>query len=236
MNLNGPTAFRMKSPLAALSGAYPASEDVLQAVALGPRERSVVARLWVSEGIPFAFRECPALYEEARTWLAERLELDAKEVSMGGSGRLGYSLAPARWGNAYNPQSSDLDVFAVSEQLFDGFREDFKHWGDDYDNGAVVPTNEEERKYWPANQREVPGCIDRGFLDSWRVPNRTAYPIFSKTNDCLAGLRAKLRKTAVGPKPQKKLTLRCYRDWLSYERQLSLNLATAASRNRSRAC
>ncbi len=60
----------MEPPLAALNGVYPASEEVLHAAALGPRERSVVARLWVSEGIPFAFRECPALYEEARTWLA----------------------------------------------------------------------------------------------------------------------------------------------------------------------
>ena len=226
----------MKPPLAALGGAYPASEDVLQAVALGPWERSVVARLWVSEGIPFAFRECPALYEEARTWLAKRLGLDPKEISMGGSGRLGYSLAPARWGEAYRPQSSDLDVFAVSERLFDGLRGDFEHWSDDYDKGAVVPRSKKERRCWPANRQEGSGRIDRGFLDSWMVPNRTAYPIFSKTNDCLAGLRAKLRKTDAGPKPPGRLDLRCYRDWRSCERQLSLSLEAAANRNRNRAC
>ena len=225
----------MKPPLAALSGAYPASEDVLQAVALGPQERSVVARLWVSEGIPFAFRECPALYEEARTWLAKRLGLDPKEISMGGSGRLGYSLAPAKWGEAYSPRSSDLDVFAVSERLFDGLRGDFKHWSDDYDNSAVVPTKE-EREYWRANRKEAPGCIDSGFLDSWRVPNRTAYPVFLKTNSCLAELSVKLLKTDAGPKSQRRLSLRCYRDWRSCARQLSLSLETAANRNRNRAC
>ena len=234
--MNGTVAFRIKPPLAALSSAYPASEDVLRAVALGPRERSVVARLWISEGVPFAFRECPALYEEARTWLAEPLGLNPKEISMGGSGRLGYSLTPAKWGNAYCPRSSDLDVFAVSERLFDGLRRDFENWSDDHDNGAVVPISEKERKCWLANRQEGPGCIKRGFLDSWRVPNRTTYPVFFKINNRLASLRAKLLKTGAGPKPQRWLALRCYRDWRSYERQLSLNLETAANRNRNRAC
>ncbi len=153
---------------------------------------------------------------------------------MGGSGRLGYSLAPRKWGRAYDPLSSDLDVFAVSERLFDGLRTDFKRWSDDYDNGAVLPGSENARKYWPANRQEGPGRIARGFLDSWGVPNRTAYPIFSKTNDGLADLRAKLRETDAGPNPGEKLTLRCYRDWRSYERQLSLNLRTAADSNRNR--
>ena len=233
--MNGIVSFRMKLPLVAPRCAYPEAEDVLKAVALGPRERAVVARLWISEGIPFAFRECPALYEEARTWLAKCLGLDPKEISMGGSGRLGYSLVPAKWGMKYSPQSSDLDVFAVSERLFDGFRGDFERWSDDYDSGAVVPGSEKERECWRANRQEGPGSIDRGFLDSWRVPNRPSYPVFSKTNARLAGLKAILRKTDACPKPQKMLTLRCYRDWQSYERQLSLNLETAAKKNRNRA-
>ena len=231
--MNGPTAFRMESLLKALKGTYPTPEDVLQAVALGRKERSVVARLWVSEGIPFAFRECPALYEEVRTWLAGGLRIDPKEISMAGSGRLGYSLAPKRWGEEYSPQSSDLDVFAVSEQLFGELRKDFNHWSDDYDNGAIVPGSKGERRHWPANRQEGPRNINRGFLDSWRVPNLPAYPVFSKINNRLAGLREKLQETDAGPSSQKKLTLRCYRDWGSYERQLSLNLETAANKNRN---
>ena len=232
--MNGP-GFRMNPLLAGLTGVYPASENVLQTVGLGPRERSVVARLWVSEGIPFAFRDCPALYEEVRTWLAMGLELDPKEISMGGSGRLGYSLASNRWGQAYRPRSSDLDFFAVSEQLFEGLRRDFTRWSGDYDNGKAVPGSEQEERYWPANRKEVPGCIEKGFLDSWRVPNRTPYPVFSNTNNRLGGLKTKLRETDQGPKPPGTLTLRCYRDWRSYERQLTLNLKYAVDWNRNRA-
>ena len=233
--MNGPSGFRMNPLLAGLTGAYPASEDVLQTVRLGPRERSVVARLWVSEGIPFAFRDCPALYDEVRTWLAMGLELDPKEISMGGSGRLGYSLASNRWGEAYRPRSSDLDFFAVSERLFKGLRRDFLHWSDDYDNRAVLPVSEREGRYWTANRKEVPRCIEKGFLDSWRVPNRTPYRVFSKANNRLAGLKAKLRETDTGPKPQGALTLRCYRDWRSYERQVTLTLKSAVDWNGNRA-
>ena len=225
----------MNPLLAGLTGAYPASEDVLQTVGLGPRERSVVARLWISEGIPFAFRACPALYDEVRTWLAMGLELDPKEISMGGSGRLGYSLASNRWGEAYRPRSSDLDFFAVSERLFEGLRRDFTRWSDDHDSGAVVPRSEQEGRYWQANRQEAPRCIEKGFLDSWRVPNRPSYRVFSRVNNRLASLRAKLRETDPGPKPPGTLTLRCYRDWRSYERQLTLNLKYAVDWNRNRA-
>ena len=233
--MNGRGGFQMKPLLEGLKGAYPASEDVLHAAELGRRERSVVARLWVSEGIPFAFRDCPALYEEARNWLAIGLELDPKEISMGGSGRLGYSLAPDRWGECYELRSSDLDFFAVSEQLFEGLRRDFTRWCDDYDSGVVAPVSEDEVRYWPANRRETPNSIERGFLDSWRVPNQRSYRVFSKTNNRLAGLRAKLHATDAGPKPRSKLTLRCYRDWRSYERQATLNLKTAVDRSRNHA-
>ena len=92
--MNGHSGFRMNPLLAGLMGAYPASEDVLQAVGLGLRERSVVARLRVSEGIPFAFRDCPALYEEARTWLAKGLELNSKESAWEAAGGLATLWRP----------------------------------------------------------------------------------------------------------------------------------------------
>ena len=69
---------------------------------VGQREKAILARLWISEGIPFAFRKCPGLYGEVRDSLAKGLELDAKQISVVGSGRLGYSLAPKRWGTAYD--------------------------------------------------------------------------------------------------------------------------------------
>lgn len=230
--MNGPRAFRIDPPLARLRDAYPESEEILETVVSGRGERSAVARLWIAEGIPFAFRNCPALYEKAREWLAVGLDVDPKEVSICGSGRLGYSLAPDSWGRPYSSQDSDLDLFAVSERLFDGLRRDFDCWSQDFEGGAVAPRSQQEEKYWTENKRGTPGCIARGFIDSWRVPNLTPYSAFCRNNNRLAGLKARLHATDVGPKPPRRMSLRCYRDWGSYESQATINLKFAADQNR----
>ena len=229
--------FRVGPRLAKLTGAYPPAEDVLSAAAVGAREKAVLARLWISEGIPYAFRKCPGLYEEVRNWLAVGLALDAKQVSVVGSGRLGYSLAPKRWGEPYKPEKSDLDFFAVSEELFEGLCKDFERWRSDYVRGAVQPESDLERRHWESNREDTPINIGKGFIDSWRVPNRSAYRGFLNTNRRLDGLRARVQEAAVGPKLLKTLTLRCYKDWPAFERQLVVNLkavAVEAERNKKR--
>ena len=50
-------------------------------------------------------------------------------------------------------------------------------------------------------------------------------------NSRLADLRTKLHKMDRGPKPENRLTLRCYKDWSSYERQLDISLKALASRS-----
>ena len=228
---NGSRAFRVGPQLARVYGAYPRPQSVFEAAEAGKRERIVLARLWISEGIPFAFRKCPGLYEEVRKWLAEGIELDPKQVSIAGSGRLGYSLAPKKWGEPYRPHASDLDFFAVSERLFEGLCQDFERWGSDYDLGLVAPKNRREKQYWDANRLETPRNIKRGFLDSKRVPNYNQYSLFQAMNSRLADLRTKLHKMDRGPKPENRLTLRCYKDWSSYERQLDISLKALASRS-----
>ena len=210
------------------AGAYPLPRDMLEAAEEGRREKAILARLWMSEGIPFAFRDCPGLYEDFRDSLAKRLKLDAKQISVAGSGRLGYSLAPKKWGNRYQSVESDLDLFAVSEELFEGLREDFERWRDDYNHGEAQPRTEQERFYWSENQEGTPHNIRNGFIDSKRVPNWKRYGAFSNMNRCLADLWHKLQKTDGGPKPQKRLSLRCYRDWPSYEGQMVINLRLLA--------
>lgn len=223
-------AFTIGPELAKLTGPYPPPQDVLEAASAGQREKAILARLWVSEGIPFAFERCPSLYEEVRNTLATRLEVDAKEISMVGSGRIGYSLAPTKWGEPYEAVESDLDFFAVSEGLFDRLREDFERWRGDYDRGEVEPISAREQRFWNSNRDETPGQIRRGFIDSKRVPNRKRYGVFSATNGCLAYLWTKLQQADEGPKPRWRLTLRCYKDWPSYERQTTISLKAVVDR------
>ena len=185
---------------------------------------AILARLWISEGIPFAFSECPWLYEDFRASIAERLDIDAKQISIAGSGRLGYSLAPKKWGEAYRPDSSDLDWFAVSDGLFERLCENFERWRADYASGEVKPDSERERYYWAKNRDETPSRLERGFVDSYRVPNWEQYGAFLATNRCLEDLSVKLLGQNEAPKPPGRLTLRCYRDWRAYERQMTVSL------------
>ena len=119
---------------------------------------------------------------------------------------------------------SDLDFFAVSERLFEGLREDFERWRDDYDRGEAQPKPEQERFYWSANREEKPRSIRRAFIDSKRVPNWKSYGEFSAMNDCLANIWTKLQKADEGPKPRMRLSFRCHRDWPSYEGQIDVSL------------
>lgn len=221
---NAASLFAAGPGLGKLRGPYPEAQDVLEAASEGQREKSILARLWISEGIPFAFKDCPGLYEEFRTLLANRLDIDGKQISVAGSGRLGYSLAPEKWGEAYQPAASDLDWFAVSEELFERFYKDFERWRADYDGGAIEPKTEIQRFYWNANRDETPKQISKGFVDSYRVPNWKRYGVFLATNSCLENLRIDLRKANEAPKPPPQLSLRCYRDWTAYERQMGISL------------
>ena len=156
------SGFEVGWRLAQLTGSYPPADEVFAAVGAGKRERAVLARLWISEGIPFAFRKCPGLYEEVRNWLAAGLELDAKQISVVGSARLGYSLAPERWGKPYRPDSSDVDFFAVSASLFDSLRDDFDRWRTDFNQGVIQPLDG-DRGNWEANRRGTPSTIGARF-------------------------------------------------------------------------
>ena len=214
--------------LAGLTGTYPDAKDVLDAASEGKRQRSVLARLWISEGIPFAFKDSPSQYEKFRTILATRLKIDAKEISIQGSGRLGYSMKPGReWGRQYNRVHSDLDWFAVSQCLFHRFCKDFESWRDDYQDGKIQPMERESGDRWDNNRDEVPENIKNGLIDSWRVPNRKEYVTFSSTNSCLGYLRRILIPDEEELQKSKRWSLRCFRDWKAFDRQMRINLNNA---------
>ncbi|MFS6701099.1 hypothetical protein, partial [Staphylococcus aureus] len=76
---------------------YPDVQLIIDAAKNGGNpSKEAIARLWLSEGIPFAFKKSPALYEVVRVWLGTRLNVDPKEIHLSGSARIGQSLAPAK--------------------------------------------------------------------------------------------------------------------------------------------
>ena len=102
--------FKSPDSLKELTSPYPDPQDLLEAAHSGGEPaRIALAQLWLSEGIPYAFRCCPAIYESVRSWLSAQLGVHAKEISMVGSARLGKSPAPEKLGDPFD-ENSDLDI------------------------------------------------------------------------------------------------------------------------------
>ena len=216
--------FKVATSLRELIDPYPPAATVLDAAKTGGEQaRVALARLWLSEGIPCAFRQCPAVYEAMRSWLASWLKVHAKDIGVGGSARLGSSLAPAQLGKPFD-RDSDLDLFLVSTGAFDQLQDEFRRWSFDFERGRIVPANKTEERYWRDNNARGPRLLQRGFLDHKMIPSRNAYPVTRMMSEAMYLLTQKLKITALAPTPRR-ASIRCYSSWDSFVRQVTLNLA-----------
>jgi hypothetical protein len=215
--------FKVSTPLLAFNHAYPSAQRIVDVVKHGgATARVALIRLWLSEGIPFAFRECPAVYEAMRSWLSNWLDVHAKEICISGSARIGVSLAPRKFGNPFD-KHSDLDLFVVSSTLFHTLKGEFIAWSDHYDRGEAVPHNSNEERYWKDNYARGHQLLQRGFIDQSMIPNRDPYPVTRKVSQCMWNLIQRLHITSQAPRPTK-ASVRCYASWESFVSQMDLNL------------
>ncbi|MEP8703454.1 MULTISPECIES: hypothetical protein [Enterobacter] len=215
--------FKVSPHLSALLDSYPDVQLIVDAAKKGGEtSRAAIARLWLSEGIPFAFKNAPALYEVIRAWLGVRLDVNPKEIHLSGSARLGQSLAPHKIGTAFG-QHSDLDLFVVSESLFEKVRNEFNKWSTQFEGGTIQPKNAKEKEYWEDNNIRGYKNLQRGFIDSKIIPNREAYPTVCNISNSMWLLKGRLDVTSNAPKIQS-ASVRCYKNWDSYVRQVMTNL------------
>jgi hypothetical protein len=213
--------FKASSYLRGVVSSYPEAKSILEAAKNGGESaRQAIARQWLSEGIPFAFKECPGIYESIRSWVGSRLNIDPKEFNVTGSARLGQSLAPNKMGKPFGA-GSDLDVFIISIELFEQLKNDFNQWSYDFESGATNASNEKESGFWKENLHRGPKNIARGFIDSNIVPNHEKYRSVRNVAQTMYLLKEKLDVTSEAPKFSR-ASVRCYKSWASYVQQISL--------------
>lgn len=201
----------------------PLGDDLLKvAEEGGPEARDALARTWITEGIPLAFRECPAVYDSMRVWLGDVLKVHPKLIGLTGSARFGSSFVASKVGRPFRP-GSDLDIFVVSQTLFARYRADFVAWRNDFHSGVERPRSDRERRWWLDNAERVPRNISRGFIDVRFIPARTRYKAAQHTLDTMSNLVRKLAATPRSPSPPR-ATVRCYESWGALVRQVSLSL------------
>lgn len=228
MTISTPTGpaipFRVAPQLLPLKRPYPSLDEIL---GLGhPKARlarEAFTRLWLTEGIPFAFQQCPAVYEEVRGWLAALLGTNPKEVTLVGSARLGYSLAgPSKLGRPFG-KHSDLDFSVVSSGLFTQFQELFTTWARDYENLLVKPRSDFERRLWDANLDFGRQNLPKGFFDANKIPTFNRYPLAQEVGQVLWAVMKKLEQTPAAP-VARRASVRVYDGWQSLIDRASFNL------------
>jgi hypothetical protein len=220
--------FDVYKALDSLTDHYPSADTLLTAAAdRDANVRQAMSRLWLSEGIPFAFKARPGTYEAVRIWLALRLGVQAKEVTIIGSGRQGFSLSPDQYIRRPFGEHSDLDFTVISPELFQRVRGALEHWMSDYSSGLVQPRNNNEREFWDANRQSCTSALNRGFIDPYKIPTFNQYPEAQKVAQNMFLVHEKLKITQGAP-IVRKASLRIYRNWDSFVRQMAINLEAAA--------
>lgn len=215
--------FQLDGPLSSLMVRHPDSQLVQDIISRSTRrDREIFVRQWLTEGEPYAFRKCPGIFEEMRGWLAVKLNVHPKEFTLVGSARVGFSLAPYKYGKPFS-EESDLDLVAVSLQLFDGFYSEFHEFCHDFGSKVIEARSPREQYLWEENivfgRRNLP----KGFFDTNKLPLQRKYQLSSAVGDAMWLLCQKLAVTADAPKP-KRASLRVYRDWTSLIDRVTLNL------------
>jgi hypothetical protein len=201
--------------------------EVFRAVILSSslHDRQSLVRLWLTEGIPYAFKNCAGTYDEMREWLAKQLGIHAKDVTLVGSGRIGFSMRPIGFGREYCA-SSDLDLTMVNIGLFESCIADARRFAEHYSKKLVVPRNERQRIFWEDNIRRLESHVRSGFVDTWLFPGSDDYKSILKVNDVMSRLVIRLGNTpgAIG---HKKISARIYRNWDSLVNRVAFNLESA---------
>ena len=162
---------------------YPSKDEFSEL--LDSRDHAKIVEELLIAGVPFAFRDSPADYDTLRTTLGVALRLSSDAMTVIGSGRIGFSLAPEKFGAPFSPKS-DLDVVVVSAELFDIAWFDLLRLGRRYFSlqktvQSWIDTHKESHIFW-------------GFILPDRLPGAVAIsPIWFRTfrglarNPSLAG-------------------------------------------------
>ncbi len=189
-------------------------------------DREIFVRLWLSEGVPYSFRNCPALFEDLRGWLGKRLDVHPKEITLIGSARIGFSLASGtEYGKEFSDES-DLDFSVVSHSLFSLLAQSYYQFVDDYHSRRIIPSDEKEAELWQENIKVCHRNMRRSFLDVNKIPNRRSYPVVRNIMTSMWFLDKRLKETPEAPAITHS-SVRIYRCWSSFVDQVSLNLRHA---------
>lgn len=198
-------------------------------------ELAGIIRLFVTETIPAAFRDCPIAYEHIRHVVAELLNTKPKHVCLMGSARLGFATPvqpkiPKRWGRPMGAHS-DLDLFAVDGELFERCVVDVNMVAEG-EIKSRKPTHQErldQEARWRNNvERMRRNSLRRGFFDVKYLPVTGKLQTATRIRKSMHAAQHAFDDFPFELVPTEKPSLRIYKSWDATIKQVGTNLREAA--------
>lgn len=185
-------------------------------------ERMIILRHIIRFNLPFIFKDKPLIFEQIRSYLSYLLNIEEGEILIIGSSKTGFSMSPKQYGKVFSEQS-DVDFTLINQRLFNNLKNDFDTWRDHYTNKKIqLPASEKETDLWNENLIVVKRNLNRGFIDSWKLPNRKCCPQAKQINNAMSLINLKLKeKFAI---ITDHASARIYKDFNSFYAQLKLNI------------
>jgi hypothetical protein len=191
---------------------YPNPRSWKKTIPVHKRDVYRFAAQWLSEGVPYAFRDEPIAFERAREAMAREIGENPKHISMTGSGRLGYSLKRGEHFGRPFGKGSDIDLYIVSPVLFASLTHDAMLFAARVKSGEAKPRDEREARDWKWTAETMSTYVEeRHFIDHQHLPRAERYPIVRRIYRGLERFEGSLRYNT--NLVNARASVRVYRDW-----------------------
>jgi hypothetical protein len=186
-------------------------------------ERNSLILHYIIDNPPFAFQECPLLYEQIRQFIAVKLEIDPNDIRLIGSAKTGFSISKDEFGRKYNPES-DLDFAIINSDLFCKLKKDYFIWKEKFLCNEIHPKTPKEESFWTQNINVVKNTISRAFIDANKLP---AIKDVCPTSQNILNTMSLVKKNLETYNNIKirKASMRVYSNYSSFYGQTSLNIS-----------
>lgn len=218
--------------LSGVKGYYVSPDDILELYnKLDMIERRSLVYHYIMDNSPYAFTmvyEEPLLFEQVRQYISHVLDVEINHIKLIGSSKTGFCMDSRHFGREY-VKGRDLDFLIIDENLFSALEKEFQVWKKSYIDDRILKPSNNEKKYWDDNIKLLFMNLERGFVDTNKMPNRPNFlPINSKVNNTMYCISRSLETQYGFEKPH--ASVRVYKDVDCFFSQQNLNIRTIMDR------
>lgn len=170
---------------------------------------------------PYIFKDRPLIFEKIKEYLSNLLSVELHDILLIGSAKTGFSLSTDNYGRPFTDKS-DLDFTIINETLFQSLKADYDNWKRKYTvEETISPTNLKQKDYWDENVKVLKRNLNRGFIDTYKLPNMECCPTAKTINNAMYNITLRLENTF--GITSSKASVRVYQNSVAFVKQLRLN-------------